>query len=258
MTIQSAERVSATDGSDNIVIQRSILAYYRAAELVGGRVLEIGTGSGYGVELIAPHAEGFVTIDKTPTRADLSGYDNVTFMQMKVPPMREIASSSFDWVITFQVIEHIKQDIEFLREIHRVLRPGGRLVITTPNRTMSLTRNPWHVREYTVDQFSNLLSSIFDEVELQGVFGNKKVMDYYYKNRQAVKKITRFDFFDLQHRLPRRLLQIPYDILNRRNRRKLLADNRDLTTGIRMEDYFLAPADDHCFDLLAVAVKKGE
>ena len=62
--LHTAERVSQSDASDNYVFQRSLLAYIYAAERVQGKVLEIGTGSGYGVEIIAPHAERFVTIDK--------------------------------------------------------------------------------------------------------------------------------------------------------------------------------------------------
>ena len=47
MALQTAERVSARDASDNFLFQRSILAYYKAAQIVSGRVLEIGTGMGY-------------------------------------------------------------------------------------------------------------------------------------------------------------------------------------------------------------------
>ena len=50
--IQTAERVSQSDVSDNFVFQRSYLAYVEAAKLVSGKVLEIGTGSGYGIELL--------------------------------------------------------------------------------------------------------------------------------------------------------------------------------------------------------------
>ncbi|MBK6641847.1 MAG: hypothetical protein IPG39_11760 [Bacteroidetes bacterium] len=62
-------------------------------------------------------------------------------------------------------------------------------------------------------------------------------MEYYRKNRASVEKITRFDIFNLQYRLPRQLLQIPYDILNRMNRRKLLQSNTSLVSDIKMEDY---------------------
>ena len=163
-----------------------------------------------------------------------------------VPPL-DFPDRSFDCVISFQVIEHIKRDAEFVREIHRVLRPGGRFIVTTPNAPMSLTRNPWHVREYTAEQLRRLLAARFSEIETLGVFGNEKVMDYYAENRRGVERITRFDILDLQHRLPRWMLQIPYDILNRMNRRKLLRENTGLTTSIRMDDYRIEPVGDGCF-----------
>ena len=120
---------------------------------------------------------------------------------------------------------------------------------------MSLTRNPWHVREYTVQELEQLLLRYFKEVQKLGVFGNKAIMDYYDKNKAAVKRITRFDIFDLQHRMPRRLLQIPYDILNRLNRKRLLSSNTELVTGITHKDYNIRDADDQCFDLFFIAEK---
>ena len=62
--VTTAERVSR-EASDNFIFQRSLLAYHKAAELVAGEVLEIGTGSGYGAEVIMPHAKRFVTISNT-------------------------------------------------------------------------------------------------------------------------------------------------------------------------------------------------
>lgn len=253
--MQSAERVSQLDKSDNFVFQRSLLAYHKAAEIVSGRVLEIGTGSGYGMEVIAPAAEMFATIDKFPCPIDHTAYPNVEHITMTVPPLEGIESGSFDFVIMFQVIEHIKDDFGMMREIHRVLKTGGHLVITTPNSLMSLTRNPWHIREYTPDGFMNLTESFFPEVETLGVFGNEKVMEYYQKNRIAVERIRRFDPLGFEKWMPRKMLQIPYDILNRINRRRLLKENTDLTSGIAMEDYFLKPVDDSCFDLFYIARK---
>ncbi|MEG0789210.1 MAG: class I SAM-dependent methyltransferase [Alistipes sp.] len=251
--IVTAERVSR-DASDNFVFQRSLLAYHEAARRIGGNVLEIGTGSGYGIEVVAPHAQSFITIDKNPPSASLPHVAHVEFHEATVPPLA-FESNSFDFVISFQVIEHVKQDLALIKEVKRVLRPNGRFIVTTPNAAMSLTRNPWHVREYTVAQFRNLLECEFAEVEACGVFGNEKVMNYYAQNKKGVERITRFDVLNLQHRLPRWMLQLPYDILNRRNRRRLLAENNDLTASICMEDYHIDAVADDCFDLFFVAQK---
>ena len=238
--INTAERVSR-EASDNFVFQRSLLAYHAAAERIAGDVLEIGTGSGYGIEVVAPHARRFTTIDKHIPPQELLARTDVAFRQAVVPPL-PFADASFDWVITFQVIEHIRRDGEFVREIHRVLRPGGQLIVTTPNAPMSLTRNPWHVREYTAGELRTLLGESFAAVETLGVFGNAKAMAYYEENRRSVQRLLRFDPLDLQH-------------LNRINRRRLLARNTDLTTSIRMDDYRIGPVGEGCFDLFYIARK---
>lgn len=251
--LHTAERVSRTDASDNYVFQRSILAYHYAAGLVSGDVLEIGTGMGYGIEIIAPSATSYTTIDKS-CAYDASLPDNTRFQQMEVPPIG-FADESFDYVISFQVIEHIKRDKDFVKEVSRVLRKGGKFIVSTPNAPMSLTRNPWHIREYTEQQLRDLLSADFSSIEAYGVNGNEKIMQYYEQNRRSVERIMRFDILDLQHRLPRWILQIPYDIMNRLNRRRLLENNNELTRSIKMDDYSIGEISPQSFDLYYIATK---
>lgn len=248
----TAERVS-TDRTDNFVYQRSVLAYVEAAKLVGGRVLEIGTGSGYGIRTIAASADEFVTIDKYRSVAVDNLPSNSSFIETKVPPL-PFKDEEFDCVVSFQVIEHIRDDKHFVREVLRVLKPGGKFIVTTPNRPMSLTRNPWHVREYRPEQLKELLSG-FTSVRCLGVGGNERVCAYYEKNRESVNRIMRFDVLRMQWWLPRFVLQLPYDVLNRLNRNKLYADNSQLTEAITMQDYHLQDVDDKCFDLFYVATK---
>lgn len=253
--IQTAERVSE-DMSDNFVFQRSKLAYCLAAEQINGTVLEIGTGMGYGVRILAPHADKFYTIDRYASPVDTEANGNVIFRQATVPPI-PFESNMFDFVVSFQVIEHIKKDGVLLDEIIRVLKPGGKVILSTPNKRMSLTRNPFHVREYTPEEFHALLASRFANVTDGGISGNQKIMDYYENNRKGVESITRFDILDLQHRLPRQLLQIPYDILNRLNRVKLLKKGNGLVESIVMDDYQYNPNPEHCFDLFYTAQKQA-
>lgn len=252
MALKTAERVSR-DVTDNFVYQRSKLAYVEAAKRVCGDILEIGTGTGYGIDIIAPRCRRFVTMDKTRSEELAAMPENVEFVQATVPPL-PFADESFDYVVSFQVIEHIKRDREFVREVHRVLKKGGKFIVSTPNRPMSLTRNPWHVREYNAEQFGALLSE-FAEVEALGVAGNERVWSYYEKNRESVRRITRYDILRMQWWMPRWVLQIPYDMLNRLNRRRLHSENRTLTENIVMEDYSLQSVDNECFDLFYIARK---
>ena len=251
--IQTAERVSGSDVSDNYVFQRSLLAYVEAAKLISGKVLEIGTGSGYGIEIISPVADEFVTVDKFETSAleKIKGHDNVKFIQMNIPPLVGLEDNSFDFAISFQVIEHIKKDHDFIKEIHRVLKPGGKFIVTTPNKTMSISRNPWHIREYKIEELTSMLGKYYSSVDSKGVFGNETVMKYYEQNKTSVNKTMRFDIFNFQWWGPRWMLQVPYDYLNRRNRNKLT----DAGVHIQLEDYFIDDAKEGCFDLFYVATK---
>jgi SAM-dependent methyltransferase len=249
--IQTAERSSAQDASENPIYQRHIIAYQEAARRISGQVLEIGCGEGYGIQYLAASATGYLGIDKFPThQPHLPAH--VHIRQLEVPPFTAIADNSFDFAVSFQVIEHIENDLLFLQEIRRVLKPGGQLLLTTPNRLMSLSRNPWHVREYTPNEMRTLLERVFPQVELNAVYGNDKVMRYYEQNKASVKKFTRFDIFNLQYKLPRRLLQIPYDIANRMNRRMLKKQDNQLVSDIVAADYFIAPVQDNCLDYFAI------
>ena len=71
------------------------------------RVLEIGTGTGYGVDIIAPNASEFVTLDKYRSERIDSLPANVRFVEATVPPL-PFEDETFDYVVSFQVIEHIK------------------------------------------------------------------------------------------------------------------------------------------------------
>ncbi len=175
--MQTAERVSDKDLSDNYVFQRSKLAYVEAAKLANGKVLELGSGMGYGIPIIAPQTTSYMALDKHEPPVDFSLYPMLKFTQTVFPPI-PFDDNTFDCVISFQVIEHIKDDGFFIKEVARVLKPGGKFIVTTPNKKMSITRNPWHIREYHIEELKLLMNRSFSKVETKGVFGNDKIMDY--------------------------------------------------------------------------------
>jgi 2-polyprenyl-3-methyl-5-hydroxy-6-metoxy-1,4-benzoquinol methylase len=243
--------------SDNPIHQRLFKAYVLAKDYVGGDVLEVGCGEGRGINVLMQHAETFTAVDKLQdVVAGLqTKYPSATFRSMNIPPLKELSDSAYDCVVSFQVIEHIQDDRLFLKEIHRVLKVGGVALITTPNRSMSLTRNPWHIREYLPEELKSLASSIFSRVELKGITGNDKVMQYYEQNKKSVERIARFDIFNLQHRLPASLLKVPYEMLNRWNRNKLQSSNDELVVNIKHEDYIVTDDPTHALDLFLIVHK---
>jgi len=255
--LQTAERSSQLDPSENVIFQRHMIAYMETAKMISGKVLEIGCGEGYGITELAPRAEQYFAVDKynTTISEELKEQNNITFKQMEVPPLKGIDNNSIDFVVTFQVIEHINNDELFISEIYRVLKPGGKLILTTPNQLMSLTRNPWHFREYTPNQMQEILQTSFQDIDIKGVFGLEKAMGYYEINKKAVEKIMRWDIFNLQYLLPNFLLQIPYDILNRINRQKLQDNNDTLVNAVTIDDFCIKPMTDKCFDYFCIATK---
>ncbi len=257
MGIYTTEITSDKIASDNPVHQRLLKAYYAAIPYIKGALLEIGCGEGRGVKQLAPLAESYVAIDKIQEVIDKLAmeYPAYSFIQANIPPISVLEDNSYDTIVTFQVIEHIKNDKLFLEEIHRLLKPGGKALITTPNIKKSLTRNPWHIREYTAEQLTALCQSIFSKVESKGITGNEKVMEYFEKNRVSVEKITKWDFLNLQYRLPAPLLRIPYEILNRINRNKLSGENDDLVSKISHEDYLVSEKPDDSLDLFMIVTK---
>ena len=257
MSVFTTEIASDKISSDNPIHQRLLQAYYLAKEYIKGDVLEIGCGEGRGLSLLANDAASYTAIDKIQEVIDKLSkeYPKVKFIQTNIPPLGDLADNSFDVVISFQVIEHIKKDKEYLKEIHRVLKPGGKAIITTPNIKMTLSRNPWHIREYTADQLTKLAKEVFEKVEMKGVAGNEKVMEYYEMNKKSVHKITRFDIFNLQYHLPASMLKIPYDLLNRMNRNKLQTTDDTLVKSITNTDYILSDNADESLDLFCIMTK---
>lgn len=253
----TTEITSESIPSDNPIHQRLLKAYVLAQDFVHGEVLEIGCGEGRGIDLIIDKCKSYTAIDKIELVIDQlrKKYPFGKFLSGNIPPLTQFSSNSFDRIFSFQVIEHIEDDHLFLSEINRILKPGGIALITTPNKPRSLSRNPWHTREYTAQELSDLAKNYFSSVEMKGITGNEKIQQYYERNKKSVDRIMRFDVLDLQHKLPASVLRVPYELLNRLNRNKLKDTADELVRSIRHEDYLLTDAAETALDLFLIAKK---
>jgi SAM-dependent methyltransferase len=78
-----------------------------------------------------------------------------------------IPGESFDLAVSVEVLEHVQDDEKFVSEVCRVLKPGGRFIMTTPNGDFVENRNPDHKRHYKKQQLSGLLEKYFTNVEVE-------------------------------------------------------------------------------------------
>jgi SAM-dependent methyltransferase len=258
MSLYKTEITSDKILSDNPIHQRLLKPYTVVKDEISGNVLELGCGEGRGIEYILEKAGSYLGIDKIEGVIEKLKikYPKAHFTRFTFPPMNLLETESFEFIISFQVIEHIRQDRLFLQEIYRLLKSGGMAVITTPNVKMSLSRNPWHIREYTAQELMDLAGNFFDEIKAYGITGNEKVMQYYENNKRSVEKIMKYDIIDLQRRLPAFLLKIPYEVLNRINRKKLTKSDSQLIRSISYEDYMITDTPDESLDLFYYLYKK--
>lgn len=148
--------------------------YFLAREACRGRdVLDLACGEGYGSALMAQTARSVVGVDVSAEAIAFAqeGYlrDNLRFLLgdgRQIP----IADASVDVVASFETLEHLYEQEQLLAEFRRVLRPGGLLLISTPDRTVyspdGSVPNPHHVRELDLAEFHGLLRSVFPEVRM--------------------------------------------------------------------------------------------
>jgi len=257
MSIFTTEITSDKIPSDNPLHHRLLSAYVFAEDYIKGDVMELGCGEGRGINNILKNSRSYTAVDKIDEAIKiLSGkYPKEKFVSTSFPPLDTFKTNSFDCVVSFQVIEHIEDDDLFIGEIYRILRPGGIALITTPNIKMTLTRNPWHIREYTSEELVALASKYFSKIEIKGVSGNKKVKQYYMGNVKSVQKFKRLDFFNLEKYLPNFLYKIPYEILNRFNRDSLKKSDSGLVSSIVSSDYKLLDDNPDNLDLFLILKK---
>jgi 2-polyprenyl-3-methyl-5-hydroxy-6-metoxy-1,4-benzoquinol methylase/uncharacterized coiled-coil DUF342 family protein len=148
--------------------------YFLARHMCRGKdVLDVASGEGYGSALLAQVAKSVVGVELAEdvvAHANTEyGQSNVCFRQGDAREL-PIPDASIDVAVSFETIEHFDGHDRFLSEIRRVLRPGGRLVISTPDRDhyspTGAPANPFHVLEMTRSEFSALLSQHFAHVVL--------------------------------------------------------------------------------------------
>jgi SAM-dependent methyltransferase len=174
------------------------------------RLLEVGFGEGYGSDIVRASVAEYVGLEVDPeavrhaaARYGGSGSAFLVYDGRTIP----FDEASFDLVVSFQVLEHVEDTGRFLGETRRVTRPGGQVLIVTPNRNYRLEEGerPWnryHVREFNPAELEAAMRRSFAEVALLGICGSA-TMNEIERNRVArARRLARLDPLGVRYRLP--------------------------------------------------------
>ena len=161
---------------DADLLNEHVARYTFAARLARGkRVLDAGSGAGYGSAELARTAQSVVGVDRAPEAVDFARahyqLPNLFFEQASCAALPH-PDGVFDLVVAFEVIEHLEDWREFLLEARRVLAPTGQFIVSTPNKLYYTESrgvagaNPFHVHEFGFDELRGELTRVFPHVSM--------------------------------------------------------------------------------------------
>ena len=165
------QMISTTQDSEPGHLARYELALRYVAP--GARVLDAACGCGYGSALLSDKAKRVVGVDCSAEAVDWArqhfARDGATYIHgdLENPNwLQQCADRDFDVAVSLETLEHFKDPQKYLEYIHRALRPGGLLVVSTPNpETEPLyvngrSTNPFHFKHWAVDELEKLLKEM--------------------------------------------------------------------------------------------------
>jgi SAM-dependent methyltransferase len=179
----TGERTLPDVPEENYWFQRHLVVYRWIATRVDGlHVVDVASGEGYGADTLAARAASVLGIEPNPDAHAhaVARYPRVTFR-------RDVAESFVepcDAITFLQTIEHVPDPGAVLEHFKAQLRVGGgrsTAYVSTPNlltiapEGAEKSGNPWHVKEYRAEEFRELCESVFDHVELHGLFHARKL-----------------------------------------------------------------------------------
>ncbi|MDD5120677.1 MAG: class I SAM-dependent methyltransferase [Candidatus Omnitrophica bacterium] len=180
-----------------LMIARHFCAYKFAKEFVQGKsVLDIGCGEGYGSDFLAGFAKEVTGIDYDPAvinyARDKYSKPGLKFSILDIANLSSL-NRKFDVICSFQNIEHISDTEKLLEDISSLLKDEGIFICSTCNIKdaspgSKVPYNKFHVKEYLIDEFKEMLEKYFKRVE---IFGLKRGVAL--KINRRLKKIGLFN-----------------------------------------------------------------
>jgi 2-polyprenyl-3-methyl-5-hydroxy-6-metoxy-1,4-benzoquinol methylase len=178
----TGERTLPDVPEENYWFRRHLVVYeWIAARLEGLRAVDMACGEGYGSDALARTAASVIGVDANPEAHE---HARLRYQRPNLRFERDLVESfaePCDAVVFLQTIEHVQDPGAILEHFKSMLAPGGVAYVSTPNLLTlappgaEKSDNPWHVKEYRVEEFRALCEAHFPRVEMLGLFHSRKL-----------------------------------------------------------------------------------
>lgn len=227
---------------DNYFFHEHLARYRFSISLIKSshNVVDIGCGDGYGIFYLSKYCTKAVGIDVDSRTIQIAKnkYQAANLSYQSVDKDQWQLSDKFDLVTCFEVFEHVPEPEVILRKIQQILRPGGILIISTPNIEVfgENLEISFHEKEYSLDEFKELIEKHF-------------IINCVYGQRYKKTLVKKWNFFisnlAMRHPILIKLVNLFLRIQKKRDYTPDYFDTIDLgnnlfsTTTPETADYFI-------------------
>ncbi|ENH97898.1 methyltransferase [Gracilibacillus halophilus YIM-C55.5] len=154
----------------NELLIEHLTRYHFSVPFVQGRVLDFAAGAGYGTHIIAKkckkHIEEIIGVDIDPDvvkYAQKQYYHPLSSYQIADVTDNDLSDQlgRFDTILSFETIEHVEAENQFLENVYQLLKPGGTLILSTPFGAGrgKPCGSPFHVHQVTEGEFFEMFQN---------------------------------------------------------------------------------------------------
>lgn len=184
------ERITPEFGREELGYAEHMARYFFADQFVKDKiVLDIACGTGYGsLHLLRSGAKKVIGVDISKEAIDYakSKYQKrgIKFLQGNAENI-PLESGASDVIVSIETIEHLKNPEKFLKEIKRVLKKDGLVIISTPNVLVYPKGNIFHKKEFAPKELKTLLLKYFKNLK---IYYQHSVLSSYVLSEKSLSK----------------------------------------------------------------------